>query len=105
MAVASHKDNLYMLKQLHVVTAEAHDIDQHAQPSGSRSNLFIVWYRWLGHIGFWSLQHLASLGHLGLLTTVHILAGLLYGQEFEKYGFSEIRILGEFSAVATKLHG
>ena len=37
MAAASHKDNLYMLKQLHA-TAEAHVIDQ--QPS----NLLMVWH-------------------------------------------------------------
>ena len=28
MAVASHKDNLYMLKQLHVATAEVNLVDQ-----------------------------------------------------------------------------
>ena len=28
MAVASHKDNLYMLKQLHVVTADVNLVDQ-----------------------------------------------------------------------------
>ena len=63
MSVASHKDNLYMLKQLHVVTAEVHVVDQ--QPS----NLLMVWHRWLGHIGFRSLR-LASLGHLSSLTKV-----------------------------------
>ena len=83
MAVASHKDNLYMLKQLHVATAEAHFIDQ--QPS----NLLMVWHRWLGHICFWSLQRLASLGHLGLLTKVlaqdfKLCVGCLAGKFFCK---------------------
>ena len=36
VAVASHKDNLYMLKQLHDATAEVHVVDQ--QPS----NLLMV---------------------------------------------------------------
>ena len=85
VAMASHKDNLYMLKQLHVATAEVcmHIVDQ--QPS----NLLMVWHRRLGHIGFRSLQFLASLGRLGSLTKVlaqdfKLCVGCLAGIFFRK---------------------
>jgi len=61
VAVASHKNNLYMLKQLHVVTAEVNLVDQRS------SNLLMVWHQHLRYVGFKSLQCLTSLGQLGSL--------------------------------------
>ena len=83
VAVASHKDNLYMLKQLHVATAEVNLVDQRS------SNLLMVWHRRLGHIGFRSLQRLASLGRLGSLTKAvaqdfKLCVGCLGGNFFHK---------------------
>ena len=83
VAVASHKDNLYMLKQLHVATAEVNLVDQRS------SNLLMVWHRRLGHVVFRSLQCLTSLGRLGSLTKAlaqdfKLCVGCLGGTYFRK---------------------
>ena len=52
----------------------------------------MVGQRRLGHIGFWFLQCLASLGHLGLLTKV-LCVGCLAGIVFIRAFLNASRIL------------
>ena len=87
MAVASHKDNLF-------ATAEVNLVDQQS------SNLLMVWHRCLGHVGFKSLQCLASLGRFGSLTKAlaqdfKLCVGCLGGNLFCK------GILGRFKNTAS----